>query len=119
MTNLERAKDIYAMIGQGQLLEAFDKYYAEDVVMQDVGESNVKHGKAACREHEVNFLGAVESFNGMGIDSYTASEDGNTIMIENWMELQFKGAPAAIRMSQVAVQKWENGFVKEEKFYHK
>jgi hypothetical protein len=119
MTNLERAKDIYAMIGQGQLLEAFDKYYAEDVVMQDVGEDNVKNGKETCRAYEVGFLGSVESFNGMGVDSVTASEDGNTVSVESWMELQFKGAPAAIRMSQVAVQKWENGFVKEEKFYHK
>jgi SnoaL-like domain len=119
MTNLERAKDIYAMIGQGQLLEAFDKYYAEDVVMQDVGEDNLKTGKADCRAYEVGFLGSVESFNGMGVDSVSASEDGNTVAVESWMELQFKGTPAARRMSQVAVQKWENGFVKEEKFYHK
>jgi hypothetical protein len=119
MTNLEKAKEIYAMIGQGQLLEAFDKHYATDVAMEDVGENNVKNGKEACRAHEVNFLGAVESFNGMGVDSFSTSEDGNTVMIESWMDLTFKGAPGPIKMCQVAVQKWENGFVKEEKFYHK
>ena len=33
MTYLEKAQDIYNMLGQGQLLDAFDKYYADNVVM--------------------------------------------------------------------------------------
>ncbi len=119
MTNLERAQDIYAMIGKGQLFEAFDKYYAENVSMEDIGENNLRTGKAACRVHEEHFMGAVEAFMGMGIDAFATSEDGSVVMIEHWMEIQFKGAPAAAKMSQVAVQKWENGMIISEKFYHK
>jgi hypothetical protein len=119
MTNKQRAEDIYAMLAQGQLFEAFDKYYAENVSMEDVGENNLRTGKAACRVHEEHFMGAVESFSGMGVDAITASDDDSIIMIENWMEIKFKGAPAAIKMSQVAVQKWENGLIVNEKFYHK
>ena len=40
-------------------------------------------------------------------------------MIEHWMELKFKGAPSAVKMAQVAVQKWENGMIVNERFYHK
>jgi hypothetical protein len=119
MTNLERAQDIYAMIGQGQLFEAFEKYYAETVTMQDMGENNLRTGKDACRIHEQNFMGAVEAFMGMGVDGFAATADGNTVMIENWMEIKFKGAPGPVKMAQVAVQKWENGLIVNETFYHK
>jgi hypothetical protein len=119
MTNLERSQDIYAMIGQGQLFEAFEKYYAENVTMEDIGENNLRTGKDTCRIHEQHFMEAVEAFMGMGIDSFATSADGNVVMIEHWMELKFKGAPAAIKMAQVAVQKWENGLIINEKFYHK
>ncbi len=118
MTNKERIEDIYAMLGQGQLLDAFDKYYAENVRMEEVGES-VKEGKVVCREAEVNFLNAIESFNGMGVDAITSSADGNTTMVEVWMDINFKGAPSNTVMKQVAVQKWNEGLIVEEKFYHK
>jgi hypothetical protein len=118
MTNKERVEDIYAMLGQGQLLDAFDKYYAENVKMEEVGES-IKEGKTVCREAEVNFLNAIENFNGMGVDAITASADGNTTMVEVWMDISFKGAPSNTVMKQVAVQKWHEGLIVEEKFYHK
>jgi hypothetical protein len=119
MTNLERVQDIYDMIGKGQLLEAFDKYYHSDVNMEDVGENNLKQGKVACRAHEVNFLNAVAAFNGMGVESMTTSADGNTTAVESWMDLTFQGAPSNIVMKQVAVQKWQDGQIISEKFYHK
>jgi hypothetical protein len=118
MTNKERIEDIYQMLGQGQLLDAFDKYYAENVTMIEVGES-VKEGKAVCRAAEVAFLGAIENFNGMGIEAIAASADGNTTMVEVWMDILFKGAPSNTVMKQVAVQKWHEGLIVEEKFYHK
>jgi SnoaL-like domain len=118
MTNKERLEDIYAMLGKGQLLDAFDKYYAENVTMIEVGES-VKEGKPACRAAEVAFLEAIENFNGMGVEAIAASADGNTTMVEVWMDIQFKGAPANTVMKQVAVQKWHEGLIIEEKFYHK
>ena len=31
MTNLERATDLYIQVGQGQLMQAFETYYAENV----------------------------------------------------------------------------------------
>ena len=33
MSYLEKAQDLYRMIGEGQLLDAFEKYYHENVVM--------------------------------------------------------------------------------------
>jgi hypothetical protein len=64
-------------------------------------------------------LNAIENFNGMVVDAITSSADGNTNMVEVWMDIQFKGAPSNTMMKQVAVQKWHEGLIVEEKFYHK
>ncbi len=38
MSYLQKAKDLYAMVGQGQIMDAFEKFYHTDVVMQEIGE---------------------------------------------------------------------------------
>lgn len=42
------------MLGQGQLLDAFDKYYAENIVMTEP--RGTREGKQVCRDYEVQFL---------------------------------------------------------------
>ena len=58
MTYKEKARDIYVQLQQGQLLEAFDKYYAEDVVMTEP--RGTRNGKAECRAYEEQFLNNIE-----------------------------------------------------------
>jgi SnoaL-like domain len=117
MSYQQKAKAIYDMIFQGQLLEAFEQYYAENVVMEDVGETT-REGKAACREYELKFLASVEAIHGGGVDAITADEANATTMVESWMDLTFKGGPR-VNFRQVAVQKWEGDYIVHEKFYHK
>lgn len=47
----------------GKLLETFDAYYADNVVMSDNG-TEERVGKAANREHEQKFIGMVQEFHG-------------------------------------------------------
>ena len=53
MTNLIRSKQLYDQVGQGQLLEAFDANYAENIVMEEP--SGKREGKVACRKYEEQF----------------------------------------------------------------
>jgi ketosteroid isomerase-like protein len=117
MTNLERAQDIYAMMGQGQLLEAFDKYYAENVVMQEAGEP-AREGKAVNRQYEEQFTASIEEFHGMGVTAMASNEETGVVMSENWFEATIKGA-GRVHMQQVNVQTWKDGQVIKEVFYHK
>ena len=55
MSYKEKVTDLYDMISQGKMLDAFDKYYGENVVMEEVGE-DAKTGKAVNREREEQFL---------------------------------------------------------------
>jgi hypothetical protein len=105
------------MMGQGQLLDAFDKYYADKVVMQEAGEAP-REGKALNREYEEKFVAGIEDFHGMGITAMASDEETGFVMIENWFEATITGM-GRVHMEQVNVQKWEDGLIVSEKFYHK
>ena len=117
MSYLEKIKEMYAMIGQGQLLEAFEKYYHEDIVMIE-GHGDVCKGKADNREREQDFVESIETMHGSGVTAFTANEETGVTMVEAWMELTFKGAPMSVRMEEVAVQKWEGDQIIHERFYY-
>ncbi|MEM9024687.1 MAG: nuclear transport factor 2 family protein [Bacteroidota bacterium] len=79
MTNLERATDLYNQVGQGRILEAFDQYYAENIVMEEP--RGTREGKAACRASEEAFVASVEAFNGMVIKSIAEDAANNRVSI--------------------------------------
>lgn len=115
MTLKEKAQDLYNMIGQGQLLEAFDKYYGENIVMTEP--RGTREGKAVCRDYEVQFLNSVQDFHGQDIKNIAADEDKGVVMVEVAMDVTFQGGQR-VNMEQVAVQKWEDGQIVHERFYY-
>ena len=115
MTNFERAKDLYNQVGQGQLMQAFETYYAENVIMEEP--KGTREGKDACRKSEEVFLGSIEAFHGMEIKAIAEDSAKGKVLIEVSMDLTFKGGNR-MAMEQVAVQKWENGQIVHERFYY-
>lgn len=115
MTYKEKAQDIYTMLGQGQLLDAFDKYYAENVVMTEP--RGTREGKKVCREYEEAFLGSIEAFHGLDVQSVTSDEAAKITTVQSMMDVTFKGGQRA-KMNQVAVQKWEADQIVHEEFYY-
>lgn len=116
MSYLEKEKELQNMVNSGQLMEAFEKYYAEDVVLEEPTGDKFE-GKSAAREHEEEFLGKIQEFHGAGIKKITANEEEATTMSEVWMEVTFKGADGPMKLEQVAVKQWEGDQVKHERFY--
>jgi hypothetical protein len=117
MSYTQKAQELYTMIGSGQLLDAFEKFYSEDVVMQEMGEEP-RVGKAINREFELKFIGSVETIHGGGVNHITADETNGVVMVENWMDLTFKGGPR-VRLEQVCVQEWDGEQIVKERFYHR
>ena len=116
MSLQQDASTLYDMIFSGQLLEAYDKYYADDVVMQENSEAPTV-GKAANREREVAFLESIEAFHDAGVVNLATNEATGVVMIENFMDVTFKNGFRA-KMAQVAVQTWKNGQIVHERFYY-
>ena len=117
MTYKQKAQALYDMINQGQLMEGFEKYYHENVVMQELGEEP-RIGKAANREYELKFLSMVKEVHGGGVDAILSDEETGTVMVESWMDVTFQDGNR-VHFAQVAVQKWDGDRIVSEKFYHK
>lgn len=115
MTNLERAKDLYNQVGQGQLMQAFEAYYSDNVIMEEP--KGTREGKDACRKSEEEFLNSVEAFHGMEIKAMAEDSSKAKVLIEVAMDLTFKGGNRMV-MEQVAVQTWQNGQIVHERFYY-
>ena len=115
MTNLERAQQLYNQVGQGQVLEAFEKHYAENVVMQEP--NGIREGKATNREYEEQFVNGIEEFHGMEIKAISEDPNADKVFVEVAMDITFKGG-GRVTMEQVAVQQWKNGQIVHERFYY-
>jgi hypothetical protein len=57
------ADQLNQMILEGKILDAFEKFYADDVVMQD-NDYPVRVGKDVCRQYEEAFVGGLTEFRG-------------------------------------------------------
>ena len=112
----ENVKELNDMILKGKMMEAFEKFYADDVTMQE-NSDEPRVGKDVNREFEMKFMENVEKFHGMKLNA-SAFNDEEAIAMNYWdMDVTFKGAPRK-KSSQVAVQKWQNGKIVEERFFH-
>ncbi|MHC4377060.1 MAG: nuclear transport factor 2 family protein [Planctomycetota bacterium] len=97
----------------GQILETFDRYYAEDVVMSENG-ADERVGFDACRAYEEAFVGGVE-FHGASVGRTIIA--GDQAAIEWVFDFTPKGGERVVQ-KQVALQTWRDGKVVREDFYH-
>jgi ketosteroid isomerase-like protein len=98
----------------GKALDAFEKYYADDVVMQENSEEP-RRGKDVNRKAEQEFFASVEAFHGASVK---ASAVNGEVSFSEWeMDLTFKGGNR-VKISQVAVRHWKNGKVASERFFY-
>lgn len=107
-------RELNEMVLGGQAMEAFEKFYADDVVMQENSNEPVV-GKDANRKREEEFFGSLEEFHGAGVVGSAAS--GDRSYSEWWMDVTFKGGQR-VKMEQVAVRVWKDGQVVSERFYY-
>ena len=115
-TYLERVTDMYKMIGEGRMLDAFDKYYHEDVVMHEAT-GEVREGKANNRTFEEQWLASIQEHHGGGAKAITANEEDKVTMVEAWVEVTFKDGNR-MKLEEVAVQRWDDGLIIRERFYY-
>ena len=116
-TYYDRAADIYKMMGEGKTLEAFDKYYHDDVVMEEAT-GEVREGKAASREFIENWRASIDEYHGGGARVITSNEEERVTMVEAWADITFKDGNR-MKLEEVAVQHWnEDGLIVRERFYY-
>ena len=114
MSTREAANDLVHLVTSGKLMEAFEKYYDEAVVMQE-NRKVPTVGKAANRVREEQFVGSVEAVHAMSAPAVLV--DGDQVMI-NWIgDVTYKGG-TRVTMDQLSQQTWKNGKIVHERFVY-
>lgn len=105
--------ELNEMIQQGQILEAFEKFYAENVVMQDQGfEPWV--GKDLNREREKDFVSKITEFRA---GSLKESGVGEGVTFGTWHFDYSHQEWGDVKYDQVAVRYWKDGKIVKERFF--
>ncbi len=107
-------EELNNMILEGKIMDAFEKFYADDVVMQD-NDYPVRKGKDENRTYEEAFVGGLTAFRGAKVLN-TIISDGIAV-IEWWFDYTHKDYGDR-NYKQISVQRWKDGKIVEEKFYY-
>jgi len=110
----QREKRLNDMVLGGKALEAFDEFYADDVVMQESADE-VYEGKEKNRKREEEFFSAVTELRDFSL-KHSVVGDGVSMSTwhmdfthEEWGDQKF---------DQVAVRHWnDEGQITKERFY--
>lgn len=117
MSCLENARKLQQMLGEGQGMEAFEKFYHDDVTVTEVATGEIRKGKDAQRKAIQQWYGMVKELHGGGCHSVCSDEANQVSTAEGWMDVSFQDGNR-VKMSEVAVQKWQDGQIIDEKFYY-
>jgi hypothetical protein len=98
----------------GKAMEAFEHYYAADVVMQENSEEP-RVGKEANRKVEIEFFSSLAEFHEGKLVS--SAINGDVTFGEWYMDVTFKNG-FRLKMAQVAVRRWKDGKIVHERFYY-
>ena len=105
-----------ALIQEGKIAEAFEKYYGEEIITQVNGNAPIV-GKDQNRKREMIFLQEIEKLNSAEIKSVTlGGKDDNISMTEWAINLTSKEGKQET-VYRVNVQHWKDSKVINEKLY--
>lgn len=107
-------QQVNEMVLTGKALEAFEKFYAEDVVMQE-NSDEPRVGKAVNRKLEEDFFASVAEWHDGRV--IASAVNGDTSFSEWFMDLTFKNG-TRYKLAQVAVRKWKDGKIAHERFFY-
>lgn len=110
----ESVNELNRLIKNARFLDAFERYYDDDVVMQE-NEKEPMTGKAANREREKEFFGKTTGYENGRVEAVTVGDNTSAVV---W-SLDFKHEDfGQLRFKQVSVQQWENGKIIKEQFFY-
>ena len=111
---LEKIDDLNDLVLQGKALEAFEKYYHDEVIMQE-NESSPTIGKEANRQREKEFFSSITEFRTAQPLKITVGEG---VSMVQW-HYDYTHRDWGVRnYSQVSVQEWKDGKIIKEQFFY-
>jgi ketosteroid isomerase-like protein len=103
-----------SMIQQGLIMEAMQEFYADDVVMAE-NDAPPTVGLAANLEREQAF---VDNTTWYGLELQDVAVGDDVSAVRWWMDFHNAQYGARMAFTQVAVQRWRDGKIVDERFYY-
>jgi hypothetical protein len=113
-TLLEKISDLNDLVLQGKPLDAFEKYYHDEVVMQE-NENPPTIGKTANRLREQEFFNSITEFRYAKPLKVTVGEG---ITMVQWQYDYTHKDWGVKNYTQVSVQEWKEGKIIKEQFFY-
>lgn len=111
---LAKIDDLNDLVLQGKALEAFEKYYHDEVIMQE-NQNTPTVGKEANRQRETEFFSSITEFRSAKPLKITIGEG---VSMVQW-HYDYTHKDWGVRnYSQVSVQEWKDGKIIKEQFFY-
>lgn len=110
----EKINELNQLVLNGKALEAFEKFYHNDVVMQE-NENSPTIGKDANREREIAFFNAITEFRGAEVKGIALGNNLSTVI---WHYDYTHKEWGVRKYTQVSVQQWKEGQIIKEQFFY-
>lgn len=106
--------DLNSLVLKGKMLDAFEIYYHDDVVMQE-NEMPATLSKEANRQREIGFMNSITEFRSAEVKALAV---GDNISFVIW-KYDYTHSEWGVRnYTQVSVQEWKDGKIIKEKFIY-
>ena len=113
---LEQISALNDMIIQGENLDAFEKFYSDDIIIQE-NDEKLTIGKEANRKKRTEFVNSILEMHAARPLNVAIGE--GVTMVRWYLDYTHKEW-GAMKYTQVAVQEWKDGLiVKEQYLYNK
>lgn len=112
----ERVEQLKDYISAGRIIEAMEEFYADDVEMRENAEEPTR-GLAANIEREKAFLSGVKAWNWTEWHATAVNDRENISIVEYSFEFVNSEGETVVYI-QAAVQRWRDGKIFSERFYH-
>ena len=109
-------ENLNALIKEGRILEAFEKYYGEQVIIQVNGNSPII-GKELNRTREMIFLQEIEKLNSAVVNSVTYGGKEDNVSMTEWVINIGNKSGENKTIYRVNVQHWKGNKIINEKLY--
>lgn len=110
-----RLDDLLAHLGRGQVIEAFHRFYAPDVRMQE-NEQPPTVGFAANLVREQLFLASIAEWHGFKV--FARGAGGDHTFYESISERTHRVTGRRTRLRRVSIARWSGGRIVEERFVY-
>jgi hypothetical protein len=110
----QRVDGLNAMIQKGEIMAAMREYYADDLVMAE-NDAEPTVGLAANLEREQAF---VDNTTWYGLELKGVAIGDDMSMTQWWMDFHNTQYGQRLAFTQVAVQRWRDGTIYDERFYY-